>query len=162
VRERDDGGEHGSCFFEPPSPLASQATFLTASPLIPALGAALYIAVTLLCVPGDALTAVRSALAAARPRPDVAAFAAVFATHGATAAAWVHLLTLDFVTAAWVARDARRVAAAEGGGGGGGGTSRRPPSLPVAHSLVLCFMAGPLGLLSHLATRAVWRWRAAG
>ena len=92
----------------------------------------------------------------------MAAFAAVFATHGATAAAGVHLLTLDFVTASWVARDARRVAAAEGGGGRGGGTSRRPPSLPVAHSLVLCFMAGPLGLLRHLATRAVWRWRAAG
>lgn len=27
--------------------------------------------------------------------------------------------------------------------------------IPTAHSLVLCFMMGPLGLLSHLVTKAV-------
>ena len=33
--------------------------------------------------------------------------------------------------------------------------------MPIAHSAVLCFMAGPLGLLSHLITKAaVLRYRA--
>jgi hypothetical protein len=27
--------------------------------------------------------------------------------------------------------------------------------VPTAHSILLCFMVGPLGLLSHLATRAL-------
>lgn len=27
--------------------------------------------------------------------------------------------------------------------------------IPTAHSLVLCFMVGPLGLVSHLVTKAV-------
>lgn len=131
-----------------PTSSLPQAAWLTSSPFVPALGAATYLAVVVACVPGAAAAAVRAAAAAATPLPSVPAFAALFATPGATAAAWLHLLTLDFVQAAWVARDAAAAPASANG--------RR---LPVAHSLVLCFMAGPLGLLSHVATRAVWRWR---
>lgn len=29
--------------------------------------------------------------------------------------------------------------------------------VPTRHSAILCFMAGPLGLLSHLLTKALWR-----
>ena len=107
-----------------------------------------------MCVPGAAAAAVRAAVAAASPLPSVPAFAALFATPGATAAAWLHLLTLDFVQAAWVARDAAVCVAGVAEGG-----SRTVPRLPVTHSLVLCFMAGPLGLLSHVVTRTVWWWR---
>ena len=137
-----------------PHPLTPQATWLTSSPLVPALGAATYLAVVAVCVPGAAAAAARAVLAAASPLPSVPAFATLFATPGATAAAWLHLLTLDFVQAAWVARDAAACVAGVGGGG-----SCSVPRLPVAHSLVLCFMAGPLGLLSHVVTRTVWRWR---
>ncbi|KAK9867253.1 hypothetical protein WJX84_007702 [Apatococcus fuscideae] len=28
-------------------------------------------------------------------------------------------------------------------------------SVPTAHSIILCFMVGPLGLMSHFATRAI-------
>jgi hypothetical protein len=31
--------------------------------------------------------------------------------------------------------------------------------VPTAHSVLLCFMVGPLGLLSHLATRVIVHWR---
>lgn len=31
-------------------------------------------------------------------------------------------------------------------------------SVPVAHSAVLCFMVGPLGLLCHMCTRSVVEW----
>jgi hypothetical protein len=31
--------------------------------------------------------------------------------------------------------------------------------VPTAHSAVLCFMAGPLGLASHLATKWAVQWR---
>jgi hypothetical protein len=91
-------------------------------------------------VPGASLDAVQAALASAHPLPSVPAFAAVLATPGATAAAWLHLLTLDFVQAAWVARDAARE-----------GVPRRARAV----ALALCFMAGPLGLLAHLAMRAI-------
>jgi len=33
---------------------------------------------------------------------------------------------------------------------------RRPTHFPCAVSVVLCFMTGPLGILSHLLTRRVW------
>lgn len=31
--------------------------------------------------------------------------------------------------------------------------------VPTAHSVLLCFMVGPLGLLSHLLTRALVHWQ---
>ena len=38
-----------------------------------------------------------------------------------------------------------------------GGCSSGAAGVPTPHSLALCFMAGPLGLLSHLATKALAR-----
>lgn len=68
----------------------------------------------------------------------------MFARPDAAAASWVHLLGLDLLVARHVHSDALR---------------RR---LPAAHSLVLCMMFGPTGLLCHAATRAlVQRLRAA-
>ena len=106
---------------------------------------------------------------------------------GAAALTWLHLLAGDFAAAAWVARDARRLGGGgdgaalfassddddgddEGEKNDGDGRDsdksprfssflrpRRPRHFPCAFSVVLCFMAGPLGILSHLLTRTLWR-----
>jgi hypothetical protein len=55
------------------------------------------------------------------------------------ASAWVHLLTINAFAARHAYLD---------------GTRRR---LPVAHSLALALLAGPLGLASHLVTKAAVR-----
>ncbi len=64
----------------------------------------------------------------------------------AAASAWVHLLTINAFAARHAYLDGLR--------------SR----LPVAHSLALPLVAGPLGLASHLRTKAAvraWRRRSA-
>lgn len=58
--------------------------------------------------------------------------AAMACTHGHPAAA--HLL----LHCSWVWQDGLR------------------HGVPTSHSAVLCFMVGPLGLLTHLLTRAIW------
>ena len=96
---------------------------------------------------------------------------------------WLHLIAGDFAAAAWVARDARRLGS--GGDGGAAAAAlfassddddgdegeekspsrrfffsflrpKRTRHFPCAVSIVLCFMAGPLGILSHLLTRRLW------
>lgn len=52
-----------------------------------------------------------------------------------TAITWVHLLLLDLFQARWVYHDALR------------------HNVASIHSLILCFMVGPLGLLSHILTK---------
>lgn len=52
-----------------------------------------------------------------------------------TAITWVHLLLMDLFQAKWVYHDALR------------------HNVSSIHSLVLCFMVGPLGLLSHILTK---------
>ncbi len=68
--------------------------------------------------------------------PQLTNIAAMFTRPAAAAASWVHLLALDLFVARHVFRDAAR---------------RR---VPAAHSLVLCMMFGPTGLLCHAATVA--------
>ena len=91
-------------------------------------------------------------------------FGACFGSKQVTLLAWLHLLVIDFWQAQcvsllcrlrrsnmcvslvcgccrWVALDARH-----------SGT-------PAAHSIVLCFMCGPVGLLCHLLTRRVVQQR---
>jgi hypothetical protein len=79
----------------------------------------------------------------AGPLPDLAAFAAIVGRPAMTALAWLHLVVLDLFQARWIYLDGMEA------------------GVPVGHSAVLSFMAGPLGLLCHLATKAVAR-RAAG
>eukprot|EP00887_Chlorella_sp_A99_P001779 scaffold19.g1779.t1 len=108
--------------------LGSPLFYLSAA----ALYATLLVAWRHLLSPVWEAAAAGAAAAAAGALPDVAAFAALFARPAVTAVAWVHLLLLDL----WVWED---------------GVSW---GVPVGHSAVLCFMAAPLGLLSHLATKA--------
>lgn len=72
--------------------------------------------------------------------PRLDAIGAMFARPDAAAASWVHLLGLDLFVARHVHADAAR---------------RR---LPAHHSLLLCAMFGPTGLLCHAATRVLWEW----
>jgi hypothetical protein len=71
---------------------------------------------------------------------------AVFSDDWVFAAAWTHYLVFDMVVGAWIARDAVRLGI--------------PWPLRTL-SLLLTFLAGPVGFLLHLATRFVLR-RAAG
>ena len=58
------------------------------------------------------------------------------------AAAWTHYLAFDMVVGAWIARDSVRLAM---------------PWLLRTVSLVLTFLAGPVGFLIHILGRAVLR-----
>ncbi|KAG1654932.1 hypothetical protein FOA52_004718 [Chlamydomonas sp. UWO 241] len=69
--------------------------------------------------------------------PDLTAIAAVFSSPALTALTWVHLLTLDFFQARTVFIDGLQW------------------GVPTSHSVFLCFMFGPLGLMSHFITRKV-------
>ena len=60
-----------------------------------------------------------------------------------TAITWVHLLLMDLFQARWVYNDSLA------------------HQVSCAHSLAMCFMVGPLGLLSHCITKAVAIWNRA-
>ena len=72
----------------------------------------------------------------------LAGLKAVFADDWVFAAAWAHYLVFDMVVGAWIARDAVRLGI--------------PWPLRTA-ALLLTFLAGPIGFLLHLATRASLR-----
>lgn len=67
--------------------------------------------------------------------PILSSYGDLFKLPAVTVIAWLHLLLVDLYQARWVYGDALK------------------NSIPAIHSLVLCFMVGPLGLLSHLITR---------
>ena len=74
--------------------------------------------------------------------PQLNNIAAMFTRPAAAAATWVHLLSLDLFVARGIFSDA---------------AAKR---VPCGHSLVLCMMFGPSGLLCHAATVAIaaaWR-----
>jgi hypothetical protein len=68
--------------------------------------------------------------------PDLAA---LFAQPHVTATGWVHFLVFDLFVGRWIYWQGQE-----------SGVFTR-------HSLALCLFAGPLGLLSHLLTDALWR-----
>jgi Domain of unknown function (DUF4281) len=72
--------------------------------------------------------------------PQLSNIAAMFTRPAAAAATWVHLLTLDLFVARGIFNDARA------------------KKVPSAHSLLLCMMFGPSGLLCHAATVALVTW----
>lgn len=69
--------------------------------------------------------------------PDIHVFSTLFTNPKMSVIVWLHLLVLDLFQARWVYLDGSNT------------------TVPTMHSLVLCFMVGPLGLLSHFATKTV-------
>lgn len=76
--------------------------------------------------------------AADGPAPDfstIAGIRAIFATDGGVVIGWTHYLAFDLMTGLWIASDADRI-----------GMRRWVQVVP----LILCFLAGPAGLLLYL------------
>ena len=75
----------------------------------------------------------------------MAGVAAIFSHPVGIVAGWTHFLAFDLLAGAWVARDGRRLGL---------------PRLALAPCLILCFVAGPAGLLLYLGIRRLRRPRA--
>ncbi|KAK9796641.1 hypothetical protein WJX73_007037 [Symbiochloris irregularis] len=74
--------------------------------------------------------------------PNAAEVGNLFQSEAVTVLAWLHLLCLDLWQARMVALDSWR------------------QQVFAAHSIILCFMCGPVGLLSHMLTKLLVRnWR---
>lgn len=73
------------------------------------------------------------------PNLKLADLAALFANPHVTATGWVHYLVFDLFVGRWIYWQGQE-----------SGVFTR-------HSLALCLFAGPLGLLSHLLTDALWK-----
>jgi len=73
--------------------------------------------------------------------PSLASICAALSDAPLVACVWVQLLLMDMVMARQVHADGLR------------------NGIPTPHSLILCFMVGPLGILSHLLTSKLWRRR---
>ncbi|WIA28582.1 hypothetical protein OEZ86_011122 [Tetradesmus obliquus] len=117
-------------------PRSKLSTAILDSPVVPLAFGIAYAVLAWQAWQAGSLEAVRQVIAAAQPLPDAASLAGLFQHKALAALAWLHLLMLDFLTARAVVMDGLR------------------HLVPTCHSVWLCFMVGPLGLLSHLATRA--------
>ncbi len=73
------------------------------------------------------------------PNLSLGDLAAIFAQPHVTATGWVHFLAFDLFVGRWIYWQGQE-----------SGVFTR-------HSLALCLFAGPLGLLSHLLTDAIWQ-----
>ncbi len=73
------------------------------------------------------------------PNLGLAELAGLFADPHVTATGWVHFLVFDLFVGRWIYWQGQE-----------SGVFTR-------HSLALCLFAGPLGLLSHLTTAALWQ-----
>ncbi|MGB3200991.1 MAG: ABA4-like family protein [Nodosilinea sp.] len=78
------------------------------------------------------------------PNLSLSDLAALFANPHVTATGWVHFLAFDLFVGRWIYWQGQE-----------SGVFTR-------HSLALCLFAGPLGLLSHLVTDALWKRFAPG
>ncbi|BDA45445.1 probable protein ABA DEFICIENT 4, chloroplastic [Coccomyxa sp. Obi] len=103
--------------------------------------AALYVVLLAAWLPHDVFRICGEIIRSCRPLPDVWKLGAMFESAHITVLAWLHLLLLDLYQAREVWLDGLR-----------GGVF-------TAHSLVFCFMFGPIGVLSHMMTKAAARWR---
>ncbi len=122
------------------APSSKLSRTLATTPIIPLAMSALYALLLAQTCATTSLTQelcelAKATLAAPSCLPDVTALAALFKDPAVTSLAWMHLLLLDFYQARDVLID---------------GILR---SVATGHSIALCFMSGPLGLLSHLLTR---------
>jgi Domain of unknown function (DUF4281) len=75
--------------------------------------------------------------AAALANPKLADIAHFFTNESAAATGWVHFLLMDLFVGRWVYWEGQRT------------------GVWTVHSLLLCFFAGPMGVLSHILTAAV-------
>ncbi len=79
--------------------------------------------------------------AAALANPNLSDIARFFGAKGAAATGWTHFLVMDLFVGRWVYGEGQRT------------------GVWTRHSIALCLFAGPLGLLSHILTAAVYqRW----
>ena len=69
--------------------------------------------------------------------PTLADVARLFGQEQIAAAAWVHFLVMDLFVGRWIYWEGQRT------------------GIWTSHSLVLCVLVGPIGLLSHIMTAAV-------
>jgi hypothetical protein len=68
--------------------------------------------------------------------PTLSDVARVFSNPRVAAIGWVHLLVMDLFVGRWIYLDGQS----------------QPSRVWTTHSIILCLFAGPLGLLSHIAT----------
>lgn len=68
--------------------------------------------------------------------PQLADLARLFADQRVTATGWIHFLVMDLFVGRWIYWEGQRT------------------GVWTVHSLLFCLFAGPIGLLSHLATQA--------
>ena len=101
---------------------------LTATPLVPAVFAVLYVVLVVFMLAGDGVGGMES----------LAALRRGFASDTVLLLAWVHYLCFDMVVGHGVLRDSQRLGL---------------PALAVAPCLVLTFLLGPVGLLAYLGLR---------
>lgn len=73
------------------------------------------------------------------PNLSLSDLAALFANPHVTATGWIHFVVFDLFVGRWIYWQGQNT-----------GVFTR-------HSLVLCLFAGPIGLLSHLLTDALWK-----
>lgn len=69
--------------------------------------------------------------------PTLADVAQLFGQEQIAAAAWVHFLVMDLFVGRWIYWEGQRT------------------GIWTSHSLVLCVLVGPIGLLSHIMTAAI-------
>ena len=67
--------------------------------------------------------------------PQLADLARLFADERVTATGWIHFLVMDLFVGRWIYWEGQRT------------------GVWTTHSLLFCLFAGPIGLLSHLATQ---------
>lgn len=115
-------------------PRKQLTTHLVSSPLFYAAGSLLYLAALLTWVPHGLLGNIWSAFSQSIADQQVTPLAALFQCPDVTALTWTHLLLLDLCVARHVYLDGLR------------------KQVFTAHSIILCFMFGPTGLLSHMFT----------
>jgi hypothetical protein len=83
------------------------------------------------------ITSLNPETAAALASPQLVDIARAFSSETVMATGWMHYLVMDLFVGRWIYWQGQKT------------------GVWTIHSLVLCLFAGPLGLLSHLATAAI-------
>ena len=76
--------------------------------------------------------------AAALANPQLADIARFFGEEGAAGAGWTHFLVMDLLAGRWIYQQGQQ------------------KQIWTVHSLVICLFFGPVGLLSHIITDAIF------
>jgi hypothetical protein len=84
------------------------------------------------------IVAITPESAQALANPKLADIARFFADEGAAAVGWVHFLVMDLFVGRWIYLEGQRT------------------GIFTVHSLIFCLFFGPIGLLSHLLTSAIF------